>query len=143
MSEIVIGTIMIPDKNRNGFWIPISGEDSSTDYNMIGREAIVVERMIGNKVKLKLLTSGTQLFGMVDGDYYDHDVQHKEMEFPKKPFTTGKKCQSCDENYPDDFQYCEKCGRELNVVHKTNIFSSIPKSEVPLHLYDQFGVRRN
>jgi hypothetical protein len=127
MSEIEIGTIVIPDRTRNGFWIPIPMEDSAIDYRYTGMEAVVVGRVNGNKVQLQHLISGTQLWGMVEGDYYEEvpkigsaqsDLMDGIKNESQKPFTTKKKCEDCDIDYPDDFKYCERCGKELDITHK-------------------------
>jgi len=161
MTVIEIGQIMVPDPNWGNHWIPIPSEDSCIDHKCTGMEAIVIRRIGYDKLIFKHLNYGTELIGIIDNSKYIINIPNpQEEKSPEKdwfwdaigvpgdprenkPFLTKKKCESCNEDYPDDFKYCEKCGRELDVVQGRsdmnndgkigNIFSSIPKSEVPLY----------
>lgn len=137
MTVIEIGQIMVPDPNWGNHWIPIPLEDSTIDHKYSGMEAIVIGRIGFDKFLLQFLNSETKLIGCIDYNEYDIDIPNPQEEMilkkeEKKPFTTKKRCEFCNEDYPDDFQYCEKCGEELTIEpEKSNLLDFYKNEPIP------------
>lgn len=116
--KLRLGSLMIPDLNHNGYWIPYEISSVVVDDDpMRYMDKAVLEKIEQHGIVHLRTSSGILWIGRIDLNTYElesMDIEIQEVE-KEKPFITKKRCPECNEDYDSypNFQFCEKCGKEL------------------------------